>query len=80
MTYTCAKCGGSFEEGWSDEEAMAEAESIFTPAELAAVAVVCDPCFRGFIPALPGLRAEVDQQAAAAGLPLDEFLRREATQ
>ena len=77
-TFTCARCGGTFPKGWSDEEAAAEAAAIFTPAELAATDVVCDDCFRLFMPALPRLRAETDQEAAAAGFSVDEWFRREA--
>ena len=77
-TFTCGRCGGTFPKGWSDEEAAAEAEAIFSPAELAAIEVVCDDCFTLFMPALPRLRAEVTQEAAAAGISTDEWLRREA--
>ena len=77
-TFTCANCGETFPKGWSDEEAAAEAEAIFTPAELAATEVVCDDCFKLAMEALPRLRAETDQEAAAAGISTDEWLRREA--
>jgi hypothetical protein len=77
-TFTCARCGGTWDKVWTDEEAMAEAEATFTEAELTDAAVICDDCYQAFMPALPRLRAEIDQEAAAAGLPLDAFLRREA--
>ena len=77
-TFTCANCGGTFGKGRPDEEAAAEARAIFSPAELAAESVVCDLCFQLFMPALPRLRAEIDQEAAASGLSTDEWLRREA--
>ena len=57
-TFTCANCGETFPKGWSDEEAQAEAEAIFTPAELAATDIVCDDCFKLAMEALPRLRAE----------------------
>lgn len=48
--YTCDHCGGSFEKVRSDEEAMAEAESLWTPETMADdQAIICDPCFREFI-------------------------------
>jgi hypothetical protein len=45
-TYICDRCGKVFESGWSEEEAHAEAEAAFTPAELAETAVVCDGCYQ----------------------------------
>ena len=77
-TYTCACCGGTFGKTRSEEEAAAEARELFTPAELEAVEIVCDDCWRKIVPELPRLRAELDQEAAAAGMSRDEFLRREA--
>jgi hypothetical protein len=38
------------EKGWSDEEADAEAESLWTPETMAhPQAIVCDDCFREFM-------------------------------
>jgi hypothetical protein len=52
--YVCARCGGKFEKGWSDEEAKAELDSTFAvPVEQCAL--VCDDCFRLLI-ADPRLR------------------------
>jgi DNA-directed RNA polymerase subunit RPC12/RpoP len=49
-SYTCARCGGTFRKVRSDEDAMAEAESLWTPETMAdPQAIVCDPCFREFI-------------------------------
>jgi len=75
-TYTCARCGGTFGKGWSDEEAATEAAGSFTAVELEEVAVVCDDCYKEFMPHLPRIRAEMDQEAAALGITLDELLRR----
>jgi DNA-directed RNA polymerase subunit RPC12/RpoP len=49
--YTCANCGGTFEKTYSDEEAMAEMESNFSPEEIAAEgkAIVCDDCYKRFM-------------------------------
>ena len=77
-TFTCARCGGTFPKGWSDEESAAEARGNFTGAELADTAVICDDCYREFMPELPRLRAEIDQLAAGDGLTRDEYLLREA--
>lgn len=47
-------CGGAFEYGWSDEEAIKEATEAFgkPPAEWKCkAAVVCDDCYRGMMPA-----------------------------
>jgi DNA-directed RNA polymerase subunit RPC12/RpoP len=55
-TFKCANCGGEFNKSRSDEEAMAEAKQIFSPAELAPSArdaegavIVCDDCFQRFM-------------------------------
>lgn len=48
-TYTCASCGETFEKGWSDEEAAAEAEELFPgidPSDPDEAGVVCGPCFQ----------------------------------
>jgi hypothetical protein len=77
-TYTCGNCRRTYRKIISDEEAAAKASEFFTPAELEATDVVCDDCWRLIEPELPRLRAELDQEAAAAGLGFDEFMRREA--
>jgi hypothetical protein len=49
-SFTCARCGTVHEKGWSDEEAMAEAEDLWTPETMAdPQAIVCDDCFREFM-------------------------------
>ena len=49
-SFTCARCGGTFEKTRNDEEAMAEASSLWTPETMAdEQAVICDPCFREFM-------------------------------
>lgn len=49
-SYTCARCGGTFEKQVSDEDAIAEALSLWTPETLAdEQAIVCDPCFEEFM-------------------------------
>lgn len=64
-TFTCDNCHRTFDQGWSDEDAKAEAEAAgFTAAELADPATVCDDCW----------------QAMRAGMPdLDAMYRREGT-
>lgn len=64
-TYTCDYCGGVYEKGWSDEEALQEAEMIFGshPDQWEengdGIAVVCDLCFQKMHPfAHPELLAE----------------------
>lgn len=46
VTYTCARCGKSFESDWTDEEAQAEAAEKFDAEELEDAAVVCDDCYK----------------------------------
>jgi hypothetical protein len=49
-TFTCAKCGGTFRKSRTDEEAMAETNSIFSPAEIAeGLSILCDDCFNAFM-------------------------------
>jgi hypothetical protein len=43
--FRCAVCRNVYRKAWSDEEALAEAESVFTPAELQDAAPVCDDCW-----------------------------------
>jgi hypothetical protein len=46
-TYTCAMCGGTFEKGWSDEDAAAELEANCPGMPREACAIICDDCFNG---------------------------------
>ena len=77
-TYTCACCHQTFNKCRSDEEAWDEALDLHSPAELEAVAVVCDDCWRKLMAEVPRIRAEIDQEAAAAGISYDAYVRREA--
>lgn len=48
--FRCAKCGGTFTKGWSDEEAAAEDARTFPEVGPAVErAVVCDPCYQAFL-------------------------------
>jgi hypothetical protein len=52
--FTCAECKGTFEKGWTDEEAWQEADELWMPDELAAgTDVICDTCFQAIIAAVP---------------------------
>lgn len=44
-TFTCAQCGWTGESGWTDDEAMAEAESNGFLGDGADNVVVCDDCY-----------------------------------
>lgn len=45
--YTCEDCGGTFNEGWTDEEAHAEALRNFgRDGRDPSMAKVCDDCFK----------------------------------
>jgi len=49
-SFTCARCGVTHEKVRSDEEAIAEAESLWTPETMAEPqAVICDDCFQEFM-------------------------------
>jgi len=56
-SYYCEACGGVFTKGWTDEEAMAEANAAFIVAELKDAATVCDPCWHQMRAAMPDLDA-----------------------
>jgi hypothetical protein len=67
-SYRCACCGGIFEEGWSEEEALTERDALFGQ-EVAAgeeFALVCDGCWRknaGVVEAYLSQRGEEDGRA-----------------
>lgn len=44
--YTCAACGGTFESGWSDEEAEADALLLWGNIPPEETMVICDDCFQ----------------------------------
>jgi hypothetical protein len=50
-TFVCAHCGGVFDKAWTDEEARAEADALWTTAEMSAEgeAEICDDCFQKFM-------------------------------
>jgi hypothetical protein len=48
-TFTCAACGGTFEKGWSDEEAAAEALEVWGPLDPDDEATVCDDCYKAIM-------------------------------
>ena len=44
--YTCSMCHGTFEMGWDDEDAHAEAKELFgRDGHASEMAIVCDDCF-----------------------------------
>lgn len=48
-SFTCANCNLTFDKIWSDEEALAEANEIFSREEMAdpeGLTVLCDDCWR----------------------------------
>jgi hypothetical protein len=56
-TFTCAACGGTFEKGWSEEEASAESRGLWGNIDPSKMAVICDDCFS------VGRDAAVDEHA-----------------
>ena len=47
-TFTCESCRGTFDKGWSDAEATAEAEELFPGIDVtdpSVAGIVCDGCF-----------------------------------
>jgi hypothetical protein len=47
--FTCARCKGTFESEWSDEEAVEEAEALFGTFDKQDAAKVCDDCYAEFV-------------------------------
>lgn len=47
-TFTCTLCHGTYEKGWSDEEAQAEYVEKWPSSAAAGVStnIVCDDCFK----------------------------------
>lgn len=43
--FTCAACGGTFDQGWSEEEAEAELANTFALPKEECV-LVCDDCYK----------------------------------
>jgi Phage portal protein, lambda family len=78
LTYTCARCGGSFDSDWSDDEAAEELEENIPGVARADCAVVCDDCYQQMVAVLPPERpsgnfadfeeAVLRNVASAAGL------------
>jgi hypothetical protein len=44
--YKCASCGGIFEKGWADSEAVNEQKMIFPGIPLCDCELVCEDCFK----------------------------------
>jgi hypothetical protein len=44
-TFICDECGGEFEEGWSEEEKLAELNQNFPNFEPEDCESVCDVCY-----------------------------------
>lgn len=47
--YQCWSCGGIFNKGWSDKEAIEELDNRMPGANLEECAVVCDDCYNEMI-------------------------------
>lgn len=60
MTYTCANCGGTFEAGWSEADALMEYQAAFSEAERSFDADppgrVCDDCYRAIMKSIEPIR------------------------
>ena len=47
--YTCSACGGTFDKGWTDEEALDEKEQMWGDIPLDQCDVICDDCNTKFL-------------------------------
>jgi hypothetical protein len=66
-TFTCANCGGTFEKGRTDEEAMTESKSLFGDISDNEIEVVCDDCFE---------KMRNRERAELLKTPLADLIRR----
>ena len=48
--YVCAMCGGMFQKGVPDSEAMAEANGYWPELKQEDAAIICDDCYQGIKP------------------------------
>lgn len=76
--FTCAHCGGSFRQGWSDAEAQDEARETFGyQVPEAEQRVLCDDCiaaFKRWLKTLtPAERAELDAEVLRGRPPETRF-------
>jgi hypothetical protein len=61
--FRCAFCGRTYDKKWTDEEALTEAQAVFTDEELADVVDICEPCWlilRAAVPAFDQRYKESD--------------------
>lgn len=47
-SFQCSVCGGTFENSWSDTEAIAELERDFPEVDRSDCSVICDDCYIKF--------------------------------
>lgn len=53
-TYTCASCGGTFDEEWTEAEAQAEAAANgWGDVPMSEMAKVCDDCYEAMVSQVP---------------------------
>jgi hypothetical protein len=66
-SYVCADCGGTFDEGWPDEQAQQEAlETFGKRGDAPGMAKVCDDCYREIMSVVDvGRRRVFDVQLTA---------------
>ena len=63
--YECEHCGGVFNKGWSDKEAMAETNEIFSEEEIehGGLSILCDDCHKKFMEWFTSLTKEYKVEA-----------------
>lgn len=75
--FTCWKCGGTFNQEWTDAEAQAEAAASFPGSDLTDAAPLCEPCDRAFMAWLRTYDPPVWRQAREArAAALDAWRKR----
>jgi hypothetical protein len=58
--FTCEQCGGTFDCGWTDDEAKAEAEANgFGEIPDGDMAVICDDCYNTIMGTNPDVRGDL---------------------
>ncbi len=48
-TFECVVCGGVFEKGWTEEEALSELSETFPGIPQDECSVVCDDCYKRMV-------------------------------
>jgi hypothetical protein len=60
--FICGSCGETYTKAWSDEEAQAEAERVFSEDELRQTTVICEECWQQTLSALADFKRRYEEK------------------